>query len=797
MAVANFAVAIIIVSGPLSPKFAASFNVPIATNHQPRLQQSDCKHVGFPSRCKFNSLKAVEDTFLEDVDGIGETTVTSRPALTSETTSVDMSTNTEILSILSDEAQTAGSTEVAEEMIGTVLMDTEINGFVGSNEANAVDIATSNGILSTLSDDAQLVDPTAVVEEIIGTALMDNGGGGPYGNDETSPSTPETTAVDISTTDGILSTLSDDAQLVDPTTVVEEIIGTALLDTDSYNPLSKSETKEGKGEVKEEIIPPTLAKIIKFAIPAVGVWLCSPLLSLIDTSSVGLLSGTAQQAALYPAVSVTDYSALLVAFMYTATTNLVAGAHERENNSEEKPQTSNSLIKALQLSGFVGAALGSVLMLFGRQLLKGIIGNDAIDPAIFSAALKYVRIRALGMPAAVIIGSAQSACLGMQDIRSPLFVLLTAAIVNFLGDVLFVPLSSPWFGGASGAAWATVFSQYSALFLFLKWLTTKPKPPTVNLTSAILELTGKSDEGKPRRKNFRKALKALSFQTKSENSSTESSAWRSVQPLKYFLERKEKKKNEKSETSFSTRGFLSGKFRTRNLLHFPKDAKEFWPYFIPVTTTSVGRVSTYVAMGHVVSSSLGTLSMAVNQIILSVFYCLTPVADSLNLTAQTFIPGIFEKDLSRNRSMALRQAIINFMKAGVIFGAGMASAVAVVPFIGGAFTADPMVLAKVNEIAPLLACVFSLHGLICAGEGLLLGQKDLGFLGKAYAAFFAAVPYFMLRIKRAVLDGSKTAGLTSLWKVFFVYQCVRLGLWVFRLNQLNHEAMTPNSSTRE
>ena len=218
---------------------------------------------------------------------------------------------------------------------------------------------------------------------------------------------------------------------------------------------------------------------------------------------------------------------------------------------------------------------------------------------------------------------------------------------------------------------------------------------------------------------------------------------------------------------------------------------------IPVTTTSVGRVSTYVAMGHVVSSSLGTLSMAANQIILSVFYCLTPVADSLNLTAQTFIPGIFEKDLSRNRSMALRQAIINFMKAGLIFGAGMASAVAVVPFIGGAFTADPMVLAKVNEIAPLLACVFSLHGLICAGEGLLLGQKDLGFLGKAYAAFFAAVPYFMLRIKRAVLDGSKTAGLTSLWKVFFVYQCVRLGLWVFRLNQLNHEAMTPNSSTRE
>jgi hypothetical protein len=58
--------------------------------------------------------------------------------------------------------------------------------------------------------------------------------------------------------------------------------------------------------------PPTISKIIKFAIPAIGVWLCGPLLSLIDTSAVGLFSGTAQQAALNPAVALTDYSALLI-----------------------------------------------------------------------------------------------------------------------------------------------------------------------------------------------------------------------------------------------------------------------------------------------------------------------------------------------------------------------------------------------------------------------------------------------------------------------------------------------------
>lgn len=63
---------------------------------------------------------------------------------------------------------------------------------------------------------------------------------------------------------------------------------------------------------KTKIDSPSVQTILKFAIPAIGVWLCSPLLSLIDTSAVGLFSGTAQQAALNPAVAVTDYAALLI-----------------------------------------------------------------------------------------------------------------------------------------------------------------------------------------------------------------------------------------------------------------------------------------------------------------------------------------------------------------------------------------------------------------------------------------------------------------------------------------------------
>jgi hypothetical protein len=68
----------------------------------------------------------------------------------------------------------------------------------------------------------------------------------------------------------------------------------------------------GEAVTSTKIESPGVSKILKFAIPAIGVWLCGPLLSLIDTSAVGLFSGTVQQAALNPAVAVTDYAALLI-----------------------------------------------------------------------------------------------------------------------------------------------------------------------------------------------------------------------------------------------------------------------------------------------------------------------------------------------------------------------------------------------------------------------------------------------------------------------------------------------------
>jgi Na+-driven multidrug efflux pump len=193
------------------------------------------------------------------------------------------------------------------------------------------------------------------------------------------------------------------------------------------------------------------------------------------------------------------------------------------------------------------------------------------------------------------------------------------------------------------------------------------------------------------------------------------------------------------------RGFLQGSFRTRDLLKPPSRqlVQEFSPYILPVTSTQVGRVSGYVAMAHVVSSSLGTVSMAAQQVIVSLFYCLCPMADSLSLTAQSFVPAIHEKAPSKQRTQALRKTIVNFVKAGVIFGCIMTSAVACIPLLSRFFTTDRVVISMVNQVVPLLLAFFSVHGILCAAEGLLLGASASEYKGLAcFSALYSLNHFF-------------------------------------------------------
>ena len=125
------------------------------------------------------------------------------------------------------------------------------------------------------------------------------------------------------------------------------------------------------------------------------------------------------------------YDAAIEVCLYEGASNMVAAAVERDRGFEGKARTTASVAAAWELSAFIGLGLGSFLFVFARPLLSTLIGGGGVSPEVFNAAMKYVRIRALGMPGAAFIGSAQAGCLGMQDVRSPLYVLAGAAPVAY------------------------------------------------------------------------------------------------------------------------------------------------------------------------------------------------------------------------------------------------------------------------------------------------------------------------------------------------------------------------------
>jgi hypothetical protein len=123
-------------------------------------------------------------------------------------------------------------------------------------------------------------------------------------------------------------------------------------------------------------------------------------------------------------------------------------------------------------------------------------------------------------------------------------------------------------------------------------------------------------------------------------------------------------------------------------------------------------------MSHVASSTLGIYEMAGYQIVFSIFNCLTPFVDAISQVAQSFLPAVVEaKGRGRERAAALRGTVANFRRVGAAFGLFLVGLVACVPWLGRYFTADPLVLGKVQGTIPGLGLFVLLHGLVCAGEG--------------------------------------------------------------------------------
>ncbi|XP_047321551.1 protein DETOXIFICATION 46, chloroplastic [Impatiens glandulifera] len=206
-----------------------------------------------------------------------------------------------------------------------------------------------------------------------------------------------------------------------------------------------------------------MVEILKFSGPAAGLWICGPLMSLIDTVVIGQGSSL-ELAALGPATVVCDYMAYIFMFLSIATSNLVATSLARQDKEGVQHQISTLL--------FIGLACGVIMLIYTKVLgawtLTSFIGPKNVH--MVPAANTYVQIRGLAWPAILVGWVAQSASLGMKDSWGPLKALAVASAVNGIGDVILCTFLGY---GIAGAAWATMVSQIIAAYMMIEALNKK------------------------------------------------------------------------------------------------------------------------------------------------------------------------------------------------------------------------------------------------------------------------------------------------------------------------------------
>jgi len=207
--------------------------------------------------------------------------------------------------------------------------------------------------------------------------------------------------------------------------------------------------------------------LLAFTLPSMGIWLANPLLSLVDTSVIGLCSsGTSllDLAALTPAVALCNNATHACGFLAVATTALVAQARARGGpaaTAEAQQAVSDALCFA-----FLMSLLLLVLLASSAVPLMTAMAGQASAELVPRAAL-YTQIRALGFPAALLMMVAQASCLACKDPGPPLRAVILACAVNLAGDAL---LCLGLGMGVAGAAWATVAAQLAAAAVLLSRL---------------------------------------------------------------------------------------------------------------------------------------------------------------------------------------------------------------------------------------------------------------------------------------------------------------------------------------
>lgn len=188
-------------------------------------------------------------------------------------------------------------------------------------------------------------------------------------------------------------------------------------------------------------------EMLRLAVPAFVALVSEPLFLLADTAVVGFL-GTDPLAALSVAGTVLQTVVGLCIFLAYATTATVA----RRLGGDDLRGALADGVSGLWLAAALGLLLG-VLTAVGAG---SVIAAFGVTDSVAGQAGDYLRVSAVGVPGMLLLLAATGVLRGMQDTRTPLYVVVGANLANIVLDVGLV------YGldlGLVGSALGTVLAQ--------------------------------------------------------------------------------------------------------------------------------------------------------------------------------------------------------------------------------------------------------------------------------------------------------------------------------------------------
>jgi Na+-driven multidrug efflux pump len=263
------------------------------------------------------------------------------------------------------------------------------------------------------------------------------------------------------------------------------------------NGFSKRYSSAAASESSQDSASASKIEMLKFAIPALGIYLTNPLLSNIDNAFVGRTVGPAGLAALSPATLCIDQALYLFSFLSRATTGMVSRAYFSKTDDENNEHNGGENLRAARdaaspafsMSLICGAGLSLVYAFFTPSLLNKL----NVDPHLRTSATSYIHWRGAISWAAL----AQSICLSLfmatKDSFTPLKIISAAALLNVLGDTMLCvwPLKGGCGGAAAATALATLISSaWMAKTLKDRGMCPRFKIPSKKELGALMEFTG-------------------------------------------------------------------------------------------------------------------------------------------------------------------------------------------------------------------------------------------------------------------------------------------------------------------